>query len=159
MGFCLRFSSPRIWNQNIQKGVDRMKLSRESQYGLEGLGYLAEQPDGAILQIVEISEGASLPKAFLAKIFRKLSLYGIVISHRGKERGFQLARPADAINVREVVEAIEGPDLFSRCIFWSAVCSNDNPCNLHEVWAKIRPLLTEELENVSVADWAKQATK
>lgn len=133
-----------------------MKLSRESHYGLIGLGYLAEQPEGAILQIAEIAEGADLPKAFLAKIFRKLSLYGIVISHRGKERGFQLSRAPDEISVRDVVESIEGPDIFSRCIFWSSICSNDSPCNLHNVWARIRPMLVEELESISIVGWAQE---
>jgi len=130
-----------------------MKLSRESQYGLEGLGYLAAQPEGSILQVVEIADGADLPKAFLAKIFRKLAVYGIVISHRGKERGFQLARAASEINAREVIEAIEGPDIFTRCIFWSGVCSTESPCQLHDVWAKVRPMLAEQLEEMTLEMW------
>ena len=136
-----------------------MKLSRESQYGLEGLGYLAGQPVGAILQIAEIAEGADLPKAFLAKIFRKLSVYGIVVSHRGKDRGFELSRPSDEINVKDVVEAIEGPDIFTRCIFWSGVCSQNEPCQLHSIWAKIRPMLAEELELMSITRWVEEHAK
>ena len=107
-----------------------MKLSRECQYGLLAVLYLAAQPEGTIRHAGEIAAatgigfplGQDLPPAIGG---------GILRSYRGRSRGYTLARPAEAINVRDVVEAIEGPDLFRRCVFWSDVCSDTQPCVMH----------------------------
>ena len=42
------------------------------------------------------------------------------------------------VSVKEALEAIEGPDLFQRCIFWSDACSDSNPCLLHETWKVVK---------------------
>ncbi len=128
-----------------------MRLSRESQYGLLGLCYLAQREPGIIVQVAQISTEANLPKAFLAKIFRKLALSGILHSYRGKERGFSLARPPSEISVREVIEAVEGPDFFKRCIFWSGHCSEEEPCMLHGIWKDLRPRVSARLGDLSMA--------
>ena len=55
-----------------------------------------------------------------------------MISHRGAVRGYSLARPADTIRVREILEAIEGQGVFEQCVFWPAKCSQQRhapqPC-------------------------------
>jgi len=91
-------------------------------------------------------------QAYLAKIFHQISRHRMVCSYRGRSRGFRLARPADEISVREVVEALEGPDLFERCIFWDGPCSDTDPCPLHTSWAEVRPQVRERLEHMSLAD-------
>ncbi|MDP2626532.1 MAG: Rrf2 family transcriptional regulator, partial [Candidatus Rokubacteria bacterium] len=112
-----------------------MRLRRESEYGLEGLKVLARQREGGIMLVQEIASAGDLPEYFLAKIFQKLSRRGVVISHRGAVRGYSLARPADTITVREILEAIEGQGVFEQCIFWPAQCSQQHPCSLHHRWA------------------------
>lgn len=131
-----------------------MKLSKESQYGLRGLVYLAAQPHGVILQVSQVAEAADLPRMFLAKIFRKFTHHNILRSYRGRERGYSLAKPAQEISVKEIVEAIEGPDVFQRCVFWSDRCSDDNPCLLHDVWRSIRPKVSDRMAGVSLAEVA-----
>ncbi len=130
-----------------------MKLSKESRYGLTGLSYLAQQlPTDDVAQIKEIAEAMDLPQAYLSKIFHKLTRHRIVRSYRGRARGFQLARPAAEISVREVVEALEGPDLFERCIFWDGPCSEADSCPLHATWAEVRPHLRERLDRMNLSD-------
>lgn len=131
-----------------------MKLSRESRYGLQGLAYLASQPPGTILQAAEVAEAAGLPPMFLSKIFGKLTRHGILRSFRGRERGYGLARPARDISAREVLEAIEGPDVFQRCVFWSDVCSDQNPCLLHDTWRTARPMVADLIGRVSLEEVA-----
>ena len=48
-----------------------MKLSRESEYGIQGLIHLAQQPPGTVMQLATIAEAQGLPQSFLAKIFQK----------------------------------------------------------------------------------------
>ncbi len=132
-----------------------MKLSRESEYGLKALVYLATQPPGSIIQAGRLAEAAGLPPMFLAKTLRKLTRHGILRSHQGRNRGYGLGRPPGEICVREVLETIEGPDLFERCVFWSDLCSERNPCLLHETWRTVRPVMRELMEHISLDEVAE----
>jgi len=131
-----------------------MKLSQESRHGLVALTYLATQPAGSILQVGQVAAAAGLPAGFLAKIFLKLTQHGLLRSFRGRERGYCLARPAPEITVRQVVEAIEGPDLFQRCLFWNEVCSETSPCLLHKLWGTVRPQVEQGMAHLSLAELA-----
>jgi len=102
----------------------------------------------------EIAEAGRLPAGFLAQIFQKLSRHNVVSSHRGAIRGYALARDPETINLREIFEAIEGPDLFERCVFWPASCGRERRCRLHERWGPTRLELREMMERTSLKDMA-----
>ncbi len=120
-----------------------MILSRESQYGLEGLMVLASQPQGKVMLLREIANAGQLPAGFLARTLQKLARHNLVSSYRGAIRGYALARPACNITLRDIFEAIEGPNVFRRCIF-SSHCSGDrHSCRLHQEWAPIGARLLE----------------
>jgi Rrf2 family iron-sulfur cluster assembly transcriptional regulator len=132
-----------------------VKLSKESQYGLTGVLYLAAQPAETVLSVGEIAEATDVSFAFLAKIFNRLARGGVLRAHRGRSRGYELARPATELTVREVVEAIEGPTLFRHCLFWSNTCSESDPCVMHEIWRQIRPRVAEMMGETTIADLAR----
>src|SRR3990172_955779 len=114
-----------------------MHLSRESEYGLKAMIYLAQQPPATVLTL------------------HKLARHGVLQSFRGRQRGYCLARDASQIHLREVLEAIEGADLTERCIFWGRRCGDRNPCLLHTGWREIKPYLTEFLETTTLASLAQ----
>jgi Rrf2 family protein len=86
----------------------------------------------------EIAAREALPVSFLSKIFQKLVKHGLLTSRRGVQRGYTLAREPRAIALRAVFEAIEGPDLFTRCVFWHHRCGEENPCLAHAAWRAVR---------------------
>lgn len=131
-----------------------MKLSRESEYGLAGLAYLARQRPGTVLAVKAVAAAQALPAMFLAKTFNRLARHGILRSYRGRQRGYELARSPREITVCEVLEGIEGPDLFTRCVFWSKNCSEERPCPLHDIWKVIRPQAKAMLSRMTLADCA-----
>ncbi len=132
-----------------------MKLSRESEYALDGLAYLARRKPGTVLPLRAIARARGLPPVFLAKIFRRLTRAGLLTSHRGGRRGYALARPPQAVSVKEVVEAVEGADVFRRCVFWSNRCSDDHPCLLHDLWKTVRPQVVEMMASLTLEDVAR----
>ncbi|MBI3990328.1 MAG: Rrf2 family transcriptional regulator [candidate division NC10 bacterium] len=129
-----------------------MKLSRESEYGLEGLLFLAKQPPGTVMLLGDIAKAQGLPQSFLAKIFQKFVQHGLVRSFRGRRRGYAMAKPPTAIPLKEVLEAVEGPDLFDRCIFWNNRCADTDPCRLHDRWKQIKPQLMRMMERTTLED-------
>lgn len=132
-----------------------MRLSRESEYGVEGLRVLMTRPLGSVLLLHDIARAGNLPPHFLAKTFQKLARHHLVRSHRGAVRGYSLARTPGAITMREIVEAIEGPGLFDRCAFWPSHCDSSDPCPIHQQWGDLlRPTLKEILEGITLAQIA-----
>jgi Rrf2 family iron-sulfur cluster assembly transcriptional regulator len=143
-----------MWVNGLTRSFDSMRLSRESEYGLEGLKVLARQPAGEVMLLQDIATAGKLPERFLAKIFQKLSRRGVALSHRGAVRGYSLARPAGAITLREILEAIEGQGLFDRCVFRPAHCSPRRPCSLHDRWVTLKPKLERMLETTTLEELA-----
>ena len=129
-----------------------MNFSRECEYALRGLVTLAAGAGGRPLMLSEVAARGGLPLSFLSKIFQKLLKHGLVVSHRGAERGYNLARDARAIPIRQVLEAIEGPDLFTRCVFPHHPCGEENPCILHSAWRDVRPQITDAFDRTTLQD-------
>lgn len=132
-----------------------MTLSRECEYALKGLATLAAEVDGRPLVLSEIASREELPQSFLSKIFHRLLKHGLVISHRGVQRGYTLAREARTISLRNIIEAIEGPDLFDRCVFAHRRCGGENPCLVHLAWRDIRPQVQATFKRTTLHDVVK----
>lgn len=129
-----------------------MKLSRECRYALVGLTTLASKSPGTVMGAAALSEEAGLPPPFMAKILQQLAKRGVLISYRVSPRGYVLARPADEITVREVLEAIDGDDLFQRCVFCRETCNADSPCALHDAWAPVMQQTVNTFSRMTIAD-------
>jgi Rrf2 family protein len=129
-----------------------MKLGKESRYAIEGLLVLAKQPSGTIMELQEIARAAGVPANFLAKIFQKLKHANITISSRGAVRGYSLARRPRAIHVKEILMAVEGEDLFDRCLFWSDRCADLSPCPMHFEWKRVRESIAALMQKTTLAD-------
>jgi Rrf2 family iron-sulfur cluster assembly transcriptional regulator len=136
-----------------------MKLTRETSVALDALTYLARQPAGAIVGGAELAADIDASPAFLSKILQRLAGSRIVRGHRGRWRGYSLALPPDQTSVRLIAEALEGESLFGRCIFWTYECSDVDPCPLHDVWKRVRPLVREEFTRLTIADLARRKAR
>lgn len=134
-----------------------MKLGRESAYAIEGLLALTAKPFGTVMLLQDIAASRGVSQSFLAKIFQKLTRSGIVVSSRGATRGYALARRPKKIKVKEIFLAIEGPDLFDRCIFWSDRCADSDPCPMHFRWKRVKQhIIGELMDRTTLTDLAKR---
>ena len=80
-----------------------MKLSKRGEYGLLALVDLALFSGGQPLQAKQIAERQGIPKQYLDQLMMDLKRAGLVLSLRGRQGGYQLARPADTINLWEAI--------------------------------------------------------
>lgn len=146
--------------RSFDSGERQLKLGRQSAYAIDGLLVLAKRPLGTVMLLRNIADEGSVPENYLAKIFQKLTRSGIVTSSRGAVRGYALARKPKDLKVKEILVAIEGSDLFDRCVFWSDRCADSNPCPLHFRWKKVRERVIGTLmERTTLADLFKDAVQ
>ena len=123
-----------------------MKLTRGTDYGIQGVLYLAAQPYEQVTLLHDIARVRGIPETYLAKIFQDLTKAGIVRSHRGAKGGFRLARPASEISLLQVVEALQGPIALNRCLDIRDACGNSPTCPVHVVLARAQAQFVETLQ-------------
>jgi len=134
-------------------------LSAKCRYGIRAAAYLArEAHDGDYLPIRAISNELGISFHFLTKILQDLSQCGLVASLRGPNGGVALARSASEIFVSDVVEGIDGTDLWTGCILGLPNCGDETPCGLHAQWAKERDRLFRLFSRTTLAQLAKDPT-
>ena len=85
-----------------------LTISNKSRYGIAALLALAEFYKSGLLQIKDIASRCDIPHQFLEQIFNRLVKAGVIKSTRGKNGGYQLAKPPEQITVLHIVNALEG---------------------------------------------------
>ena len=132
-----------------------MQITREGDYGIRSVLYLARQPFKKISFVNEISEEYKIPRSFLAKILQKLVKAKIVRSYRGVKGGFSLAKQARDISVLHVLEAIEGKVALNLCLTDKKLCNFSRHCPVCAVWATAQSKVVEVLSKSNFEDMAK----
>jgi Rrf2 family protein len=84
-----------------------ISVTSKSRYAVVAMAELARSGDRPV-PIKELAERREIPEQFLEQLFSTLRRDGLLTSHRGMRGGYTLARPADEIDVLEVVQALDG---------------------------------------------------
>ncbi len=127
-----------------------MCLSRTTGYAIQALGCMNDRFRSAH-QIAAIAKCTGMPKPYLAKIIGALSHKGLVLTKRGFHGGIALARPASAISLLEIVEAVEGEHWLGNCLLGFEVCAKHFYCPTQGFWLRIRREIIAELGKTSLA--------
>jgi Rrf2 family protein len=86
-----------------------MKLTRASAYAIHAIAYMAEKRENGPVASHSIARARGIPERFLLKVLKPLADRKILISMKGPNGGYRLAKPAAQISLLEVVEAVDGP--------------------------------------------------
>ena len=92
----------------------QMHITQETDYAVRIVHCLAKS--GTRRDARSISEEVNVTLRFSLKILGKLSSAGIVHSYKGNKGGYELARPPAEISLKDVLCAVEGPYILSRCV-------------------------------------------
>ena len=133
-----------------------MKVSAKAEYACLAILALARQgPNAPPLRIRDISEAHGIPERYLVQILLHLKGAGLVVSTRGASGGYQLARRPEMISVREILNAVDGPDDPAR---ETATADPRASQILNHLWNRVREAERAVLEQTSVAALVAQAT-
>src|SRR5712671_4803189 len=90
------------------KGL-KMKLTRAASYAVHALVFMSVQKHNKPMASHNVAHARGIPERFLLKVLKPLVSARILLSIKGPNGGYRLAkRPAD-INMLEVLEAVDGP--------------------------------------------------
>jgi Rrf2 family protein len=133
-----------------------LKVSQKLEYAMRAMIELAHPPDdGTLVPARQIAERQHVPLRFLEQQLGALSKAGLVQSFRGAGGGCRLSRPADAITMAEIADAIEGQIYPMFCLEPSDhTCFQDSRCGLQGFWADVARAVQEVFQTTTVADLA-----
>ena len=127
-------------------------FSKACELGIQAVLFLSTK-EKRIYNAEEVSKELKVPKEFVSKVMQILTPSGIVCSKKGKNGGFYLGKDPDSIKLIDIVEAIDGLEVFKSCVLGFPGCSIETPCPVHHQWGNLRDeafkMLSEEtLENL-----------
>jgi len=137
-----------------------MLYSKTAKYAVLALAEVALCSTQTPVSTKQIAKSASVPYPLLAKIVGQLRRAGLVHAARGKHGGILLTRPAEEIVLKDVVLAMDGPDMLYRCPLLLEPCDcDDHECELHPLWKPAHDAVTRFIENTTLRDIAEGRQK
>jgi len=114
-------------------------FSKACEYGIRALTIIAKEGEqGQRIGIKDICRIAKTPESFTAKILQNLVRRGILNSQKGPSGGFFLTKDLRSLTLFEIVEAIDGTEIFNKCGLGLSRCDARNPCPLHDKFEGVR---------------------
>lgn len=133
-----------------------MRLSSLADYAVVMMSAAARHCGGvARLNATLLAEETGVPLPTVQKLVSRLSAAGLIESARGTGGGFRLSRPPSAINLAEIIEAIEGPIALTSCTEHAARdCKAEDTCQVKPHWNVVNGAVRGALAGVSLATLA-----
>ena len=128
-----------------------MRLSSLSDYAVVMMSAAARHCGGARVNAAQLAEETGVPLPTAQKLVSKLSTAGLLRSVRGSGGGFKLARPAAAISLADIIEAVEGPIALTACVDEARHdCGLEGACKVQPHWGAVNSAVRGALANVSL---------
>ncbi len=136
-----------------------MQITRQADYAVRAVLFLSKIEPDTRAATSQIAQEQQIPPSFLAKIVSQLSVAGLLQTSRGARGGVSLARPAEAISLLDVVEAIDGPILLNECVAGNGACSFGDDCPMQPVWCDAQLELVQRLKGTTFDQFVKNGHK
>lgn len=130
-----------------------MTISTRGRYATRIMVLLASGPDSRPMTKYEIAEAENISPGYVQQLMLALRLANLVESHRGRDGGFSLGRPAETIRVADILSAVEGEVMPAPCR-GSIHCERRAECPTQPLWQKAADLLNELFSATTVASLA-----
>jgi Rrf2 family protein len=127
-----------------------MRITQEADYAVRIIDCLARS--AGRLDAHSVSEITGVTLRFTLKILRKLVIGHVVISFKGVQGGYELARNPSEINMRQVIEAVDGPIAINRCLSGELPCSlteKECGCYYHSIFADVSKAIQDKFESIN----------
>lgn len=132
-----------------------MRLTKQTNYAIRMLMYCAANGEN-LSRIPEIARAYGVSELFLFKILQPLNKAGLVETVRGRNGGVRLPRPADQINLFDIVRVTEENFSMAECFETGEIdCPLVDSCGLNAALRKALNAFFEVLQQYTIDDLVK----
>lgn len=133
-----------------------MRLTTKGRYAVTAMLDLALHAQSGPVSLADISERQGISLSYLEQLFAKLRRGSLVTSVRGPGGGYQLSRDMDAIQVAQVIDAVNESVDATRCQGLGD-CHSGDTCLTHHLWCDLSQRIHEFLSGISLADLVQRS--
>ena len=135
-----------------------LRVSKLTDYATVVMTCLVGTGDG-VQSAQVLAERARLEVPTVSKLLKQLAQAGLVVSTRGINGGYRLARAPERITVADIVTAMEGPIGMTECSAHVGLCDHESHCGVRVNWQRINQAIAGALEDVTLADMVRPPPK
>jgi FeS assembly SUF system regulator len=128
-------------------------MGKLTDYATVVLATLAQEP-ARHRAAAELAERTRLSRPTVSKVLKGLQRAGMVISSRGSQGGYRLARAPEQITAAQILDVFEGPLAITECSSASSQCGIERLCRVGGAWQRINAAIRRALEDVTLQQLA-----
>lgn len=129
-----------------------MRVTARVDYAVRAMVQLAADASATPVKAEHLATAQHIPLKFLLEILRQLKQHKLLVSRRGPDGGYTLAKPASDIAIADVIRAVEGPLATVRDTSPASLTYVGPTEPLRTVWIAVRGSLRHVLEDVTLKD-------
>lgn len=130
-----------------------MKISTKGRYALRMLIDLAEHKENGFVSLKDIAERQNISKKYLEQIVPIMNRSGILVTNRGYQGGYKLAKEPVEITVGEILKNTEGSMAPVACLEQSPnQCTRCKECATLPIWEGLERVVSDYLEGITLQD-------
>lgn len=127
-----------------------MRLTTKAHFAVTAMLDIALQTGSAPVALSEISARQKISLAYLEQLFGKLRRHALVISVRGSNGGYYLAKPTNCISVVDIINAVEEPIDATQCAGKASCIKNGTRCMTHNLWEDLNKTIVQYLASITL---------
>ena len=135
----------------------RLELTKRADYAIRAVVALAAAAPDERLSVRRIAAAQAIPARFLPQVMADLVAAGIAEGVVGRTGGYRLARPAQAVTILDVIEAVEGDSRRQTCVLRGGPCRLHGVCDVHAVFAATQEAMIQRLGAATIASVAQHS--
>lgn len=132
-----------------------IRISKQADYAIVLLTHFAGEPKASPWSATELAAATRLPLPTVRKILKILAREGVLVSNRGINGGYRLARRSQEISVAEIIRAMERPIALMECIDAPGDCPHEPLCPVRGNWRRINATVIRALQEISLFDMTR----
>ena len=130
-----------------------VRLSKLTDYGMVLMSCFARGSAGSLHTARELAAESKLPLPTVSKVLKELLQSGLLVSHRGIQGGYRLAKEPDQVSLVEIISALEGPVALTECSTnVSGLCELEACCTISRNQQIISHAVRDVLAKLTLAD-------
>ena len=131
-----------------------MKISTKGDYATRALQDLAMHYDQGPIPIERVASRQGLPLRYLEQLLLTLKRAGFLVSKRGVNGGYALAKPPAQITLGEILRTVDGPIEPIYCVGDPPrpECAQETDCVLRGVWGEVGRAVSAIVDRTTLQD-------
>ena len=128
-------------------------LSLTCKTAIKAVIYLAsKQESGEKSGIKEIAGFIDASEHTVGKMLQILVKEEVIYSSKGPNGGFYITNAQRKQPIINIIEAIDGKDVFKQCGLGLSKCSSTHPCPIHNDYKEVRNLFEKLSQDKKISD-------